>query len=114
MKSMAQAAIRVPGPRHVGEAAPLARSSDPGSSFEAAEEAKRSGLVNAHEARILGVLRRRDCFMTAHEIGADAHLTNVQVLRRMSKLVSAKKVTVGERRHVCTVTHRKLTVFQIA
>jgi len=111
---MAQAAIRVPGPRHVGEAAPLARSSDPGSSFEAAEEAKRSGLVNAHEARILGVLRRRDCFMTAHEIGADAHLTNVQVLRRMSKLVSAKKVTVGERRHVCTVTHRKLTAFQIA
>ena len=103
---MTQAVIRYPPP--------LARSSDPLWSFEAAERARKSGLVATHCARILAVLRATGEPMTAHEIGARCGLNNVRVLRRMASLVAGKQVVEDNAGRVCSITHRRLKTFWIA
>lgn len=63
----------------------LARSTDPGTSQEAAEAAVKSGMVAAHCDLILGALNERGA-MTANEI---AHLTGLlphQIMKRLSDL----------------------------
>ena len=93
---------------------PLARSSDPLWSFEAAERARKSGLVATHCARILAVLSATGEPMTAHEIGARCGLNNVRVLRRMASIVADEKATEDNAGRVCRITHRRLKTFQIA
>ena len=103
---MSQTALRFPPP--------LARSSDPLSSFEGMERARKSGLVATHCARILAVLSATGEPMTAHEIGARCGLNNVRVLRRMASLVAGKQVVEDNAGRVCSITHRRLKTFWIA
>lgn len=63
----------------------LARSTDPGTSQEAADSAVNSGMVAAHCDLILGTLRARGA-MTANRIAYFTGLLPHQVMKRLSDL----------------------------
>ena len=69
---------------------PLARTTDPRTSHDAAERSER--FTESHKRRILEALQASRKEMTAGEIGAACGLTVVQVDRRMDELKKAGKV----------------------
>ena len=100
----------------VGTARPLARSSDKVPCHEAGERAVASGMVASHCKRICSVLQSSSVPMTAHEIGAQCGLDNVEVSRRMAAIVKDDpkkgKPPVAEcARRRCSITGRRITAY---
>ena len=94
----------------VGTARPLARSSDKVPCHEAGERAVASGMVASHCKRICSVLQSSRVPMTAHEIGAQCGLDNVEVSRRMKAIVAEMPVAECARR-LCSITGRRITAY---
>ena len=90
-------ATRLVGNLRVYEPAPHAATADPVTSHEAAEAAKRSGLVARQAAQVLDAIRKTPG-LTSAELAQRHGLDRYMVARRMSDLKHAGLVREGEPR----------------
>lgn len=91
--------------------APIARTTDPATSHEAAREQTGSGRRAAHAAAVLAVVRRVPD-LTYREIAARCPDIReaVEVMRRLSDLREAGEVEQGEARP-CRISGRQATTW---
>lgn len=93
-------------------AAARSRRSDPRSSHDAAKWMNESGEGTRQDRLIVGVLRRVDRALTAHEIGRELDFTNVVVCRRMKTLVRRGIVRQVETGVPCPISGRRALRWQ--